>query len=589
MRKRNIILIVTVASIAIAGGIGMFVRSQNVAEVQSVSMLNAGYMGDNSTMDGNVVNGSTQQVFAASSLLLTETYVKDGQQVHIGDKLVAYDLTSLQIAVEEAQLQIQQTNIDIENTKRNIQKYQNTQPIIPPTPYPEPTPMPTPEPTPIPTTIPEAEKTEGTDAWNLISSFDQRYTPTEEPEPLKPKIEPTIEPTTEPTSQPTAEPTTQPTVEPTSEPAAEPTIAPTQEPEPTVEPEQPKPGTVGNPYRFLVNEEGVVYGKLFNEMKQKYPMDQYGKLFVQLEIREDNKIDADPISVWMIRVDRFPTCEDYDCYDVQTHQKIIPEEEEIIEEPVMEEEIIEDIPDGYTAQELAQMISQEKQTLQSLQITQKRNMLNLQEQQQALTDGVIYAKKDGVVKLTGERSSTQPYIIVSGSGGLEIEGAVSERMFSKLSLQQTLYATDWQTGTTFQVTVHEIDRFPTTTMYYSDDDSSFYGFRAYTDEQTDLTEGSYLSISMQEGNMYDNQNIYLPDAYIKKDKEGSYVLKAVNGKLEKTYITIGQRFYGQYSEIKSGLNETDYIAFPYGRSGKPGVKVKLEDMQDYTEGSVWEG
>jgi len=85
------------------------------------------------------------------------------------------------------------------------------------------------------------------DAEDILSEFDSRTKPQQEPEP-EPAAEPTPEPAAEPTPEPAAEPTPEPAAEPTPEPAAEPTPEPAAEPtpepaaEPTPEPE-PTPET----------------------------------------------------------------------------------------------------------------------------------------------------------------------------------------------------------------------------------------------------------------------------------------------------------------------------------------------------------
>ena len=68
-------------------------------------------------------------------------------------------------------------------------------------------------------------------------------------------------------------------------------------------------------------------------------------------------------------------------------------------------------------------------------------------------------------------------------------------------------------------------------------------------------------------------------AHIKRGR--SYVfVQGKNGRLEKRYVTVGKSLWGSYTEIRSGLSETDYIAFPYGKNVKEGAPTVEGDRND---------
>ena len=55
----------------------------------------------------------------------------------------------------------------------------------------------------------------------------------------------------------------------------------------------------------------------------------------------------------------------------------------------------------------------------------------------------------------------------------------------------------------------------------------------------------------------------------------SYVyIEGKNKKLKKQYVRTGQTLYSTYIEVKEGVSETDWIAFPYGKAVKEGAPVK---------------
>ena len=57
-------------------------------------------------------------------------------------------------------------------------------------------------------------------------------------------------------------------------------------------------------------------------------------------------------------------------------------------------------------------------------------------------------------------------------------------------------------------------------------------------------------------------------------------MKQVDGKLEKCYVKTGKSYWGSYVEILSGLNEDDYVAFPYLSSAVEGTKTVEISLYD---------
>lgn len=74
---------------------------------------------------------------------VTEVYVTKDQQVKAGDKLLAYDVTSLSLSVEMKQLEIQSLENQLTSEKQKLDKLKNTKPVAkqpetPVTPEPQP-------------------------------------------------------------------------------------------------------------------------------------------------------------------------------------------------------------------------------------------------------------------------------------------------------------------------------------------------------------------------------------------------------------------------------------------------------------------
>ena len=79
--------------------------------------------------------------------------------------------------------------------------------------------------------------------------------------------------------------------------------------------------------------------------------------------------------------------------------------------------------------------------------------------------------------------------------------------------------------------------------------------------------------------------VYLENAFIRKENGESYVLvRNDEGVLEKRIVELGDTSGGYMSQILSGISETDWIAFPYGKEaveGAPAVEGTWDNLYGY--------
>lgn len=159
------IIITSVCAFTLVG-IKFYLSLSNTIEVHSVSSLNTGYWDNPSTSTGLVSNSDTQSVLYDSSKTITQVFVKEGQQVSIGDPLLSYDLTTLQSAVDTSQLNVEKVQNAITLAEHELKKLLNTTPIPDVTPAPDPQ-----DPTPAP--LPDMPKKDGKDLYPYILSLSQ--------------------------------------------------------------------------------------------------------------------------------------------------------------------------------------------------------------------------------------------------------------------------------------------------------------------------------------------------------------------------------------------------------------------------------
>ena len=557
-------------------GIKFYLNSTNKIDVNSVSTLNTGYWDNPSTSTGLVSNSDRQSVLYDASKTITQVFVQEGQQVNSGDPLLSYDLTTLQTAVDTSQLDVEKAQNAISLAEHELKKLLNTTPIPDVVEEPE-----IQDHTPAP--LPGVPEKNGNGLYPYILYLSQAeknftaykiyYTSTTSEAPEKGPHEKAslwkeeremkesnntcwywIEYTY--TDGSTNAYDSKDVVEYYSDkqqiPNKEIFLA----------------GTKQNPYVFKLSEnQGFVYGKLFLDNAN---LNQYLRFDVYTN-------DGDIDSSWLVRCDKFTTIQSInegDMYSVISHTK---EEQKYVE---VEQKPSQDLSSGYTEIELAKAIRDKKQELKTLDLGLKKAQLSLSENKALLNDGVIRAKRSGIVRNIKKTSDSlqdgNTFLEVAGGQGTYIKGSISELMLNQIKVGDTISAYCWTSGETFDAKIQSIDTVPSSNSNYNGSGNpnvSYYDFEAYAKDASKIQAGEYLELTFNSAGDT-TSSIWLSKAYVKQEGNKYYVLKDVHGKLKKQYVTVGKIVWGDTMEIKDGLSDTDYIAFAYSKNAKEGVKTQ---------------
>ena len=569
------IIITSVCAFALVG-IKFYLSSSNTIEVHSVSSLNTGYWDNPSTSTGLVSNSDTQSVLYDSSKTITQVFVKDGQQVSVGDPLLSYDLTTLQSAVDTSQLEVEKAQNAITLANHELKKLSNTTPVPDVTPEPD-----IPDSTPAP--LPDIPNQDGNGLYPYILSLSQAeknftnykiyYADTESEAPEKgPHEDDSLwkEERVKKTSDHTCWYWIEYTYTDGSTNAydSKDVVEYYSDKQQIPSEDISIVGTKQNPYVFNLSEDqGFVYGKLFLDNAN---LNQYLRFDVYTN-------DGDLSSSWLVRCDKFAakqSMNEGDMYSVISHTK---EEQKYVE---VEQKPSQDIPSGYTEIELAKAIRDKKQELKTLDLDLRKAQLSLSENKALLNDGVIRAKRNGVVRNVKKASDSlqdgNTFLEVAGGQGAYIKGSISELMLDQVKVGDTISAYCWTNGETFDAKIQSIDTVPSSNSNYNGSGNpnvSYYGFEAYAKDASKIQAGEYLELTFN-SNTDTTSSIWLSKAYVKQEGNKYYVLKDVRGKLKKQYVTVGKIVWGDTMEIKDGLSDTDYIAFAYSKNAKEGVKTQ---------------
>ena len=243
-----------------------------------------------------------------------------------------------------------------------------------------------------------------------------------------------------------------------------------------------------------------------------------------------------------------------------------------------------DFGSGMTAAEIAKLRKEQVKKVKELAAAAKMTESEYNLMEREFNDGNIRATLDGeVVSLLTEEESKEnhtPMMKVSGGGGFYVEGSVSELEKDTLKPGQEVTINDWNTGMTYTGQVQSIGDFPVTGNGWNgmgNPNASYYPFRVFIDGSADLQEGSYVSVTYSAAEA--ENGIYLENPFLRTDDGEPYVyVRGKNGRLEKRMVTTGKSLWGSYTQILSGLTEEDYIAFPYGKTVKPGAATEEAEL-----------
>ena len=248
----------------------------------------------------------------------------------------------------------------------------------------------------------------------------------------------------------------------------------------------------------------------------------------------------------------------------------------------------------YTKESLARAIQSEENNLKSLQLQERETLLKYKQEEKAVEEGAVYAKMDGVVKKAADLAKPptdgSPFIQVTGSKGLYVQGNLSETMLDKMHEGDMVTVRSWQSGMSYEAEITEISPYPSSDTYsgmYTDNKSaSSYPFIAcIADETASIGQNEQLQITLHmnsdsEDMMASFDELYLYKAFI-KDENGEQVVykRGSNGLLVRQVIETGD-YNGDGWQILSGVTTQDYLAFPYGKDVKEGARTREGTLEE---------
>lgn len=568
-------VIAVAVALAVTGGVvygGIYAyeayQSENlVAEVQPVSSINWGYWGDQETSYGMVTNDSSQEIYLENDSRVEEVYVEQGDEVKTGDALIKYDTSEIEIEIKRKELDISTTANSIAKAQRALEVLKQTKPVD--------------------KTRPEIDTSKYDDTKKKEEEAKELSLP--ETDEKDSRIYNYVTASSVPYNAKEAD------------------------------------GSEENPYIYYVNKGAYAYGSFFNSIRPTSSSGE-GKHVVFIICKKDSKgkilMESSAVEETVKTTETTETSEEPEktiyetlipvpddsvspntktfdgngltAYDSDRMWYIFSGEEVETDSSLqdlldsIEEEQEWEEPEGYSETELAAAIEEKEQEIKKLDLQRRKEELELESLENTASDGVVYAKIDGTVKsvreISGSGSEDEEsgaFMVVTGSEGLYVSGTISELLLDEIKPGMVITANSWETGNTFQATITGISDYPVSgnSMGDGNPNVSYYEYTAYIEDSSSLKNGEYVDLSIQT-NTSESGGLYIEKAYVRQENGQSYVMIAdENDRLKKQYVITGKTIYGSAVEIKSGLSETDRIAFPYGKAAVEGTLVSdQEDM-----------
>jgi len=223
--------------------------------------------------------------------------------------------------------------------------------------------------------------------------------------------------------------------------------------------------------------------------------------------------------------------------------------------------------------------------IQNKQMSVRQNEYSKQSKQTDITkyqheidNAVVVSTTAGTIKAinktgTDSSGSVLPYIQITQSGDYRVKGTLDESTISSIVVNQNvIIRSRVDENQIWNGTVTSIETKPetsTSTNVVVNDSSSSgektskYPFYVSLKSTEGLMLGQHIYIEPDNGQSSVKDGIWLDASYIVQDGDTAYVWGAVNGKLKKITVELGQQDKDTNAyEIKSGLKMEDEIAWP---------------------------
>lgn len=245
----------------------------------------------------------------------------------------------------------------------------------------------------------------------------------------------------------------------------------------------------------------------------------------------------------------------------------------------------------YTSEELEEARREARDELRDLRLSIRESEIKITKGESALDKGVVTANLDGVIVTVNDPQSPptdgSAFLVLSGSEGLFVRSGIKESKFGTIKEGDIVLVTSWQTGGQYEAEIKNISPYPDSTGMFDDNSETYYPFTAsILDAGAEIENGEWVEVSYMAGGNPEGGStaaMTIAKAFVREEGNRKYVYKrGDNDKLTKQYIETGNLSDSGY-EILSGLSDSDWIAFPYGKNVREGARTREGSVSELYE------
>ncbi len=565
MKKLIISLIIIFIIIGLGVGGAYWYRSNkkntNPVNVYSVANWVGNYYENEQSMSGNVVVSDEQNIYIDTERQVKEIYASPGDSVSVGDVILEYDNTQdvLRLNTMKANLEVANTNLRLANNQ--LAKLNNTTPIGDDEEIPK---------TEAEIKLEEAEKALDEANENLIApsvELQESNEAVQEAEEVKENKQKLLDEAAKVKAE--AEKDLDDFYKKYS--IATMTDAPDAKPRSEED--------IKNDIHGLDKEANIEYGDVHGRYSSA--IEAYNSK--QDEYNKANDDYNNAVKNHTVKEAAFNEAQK----KVDEAQKVVDEATEAVSKEY--EEQMENPTIVYTKSELERAIRNKNEEIRDLKLSIENQKLAIKKQERAVEKSKVLSEYDGVIRFMEVNDETMsgvsPAIIVSASGTYSAVVNVDEFSLSEMQIGEEVSVLSYDTGNTYYGKVSKLSENPQDSGSY-ETISSVYPVTVVIEDSDDLSEGNWVEVTTLGHTSTDElQNqIVIPLSLCKKENNSYYVMKSVDGRLKKQYISTGKIYFGQMIVVKSGITAADSIAFPYDKEAVEGKICKdadLSDLYDY--------
>lgn len=637
-----VLSVALVAGAVVGGGLYMKKSNQKTVLVVSVDSLASDYYMQDTSLEGQISTNVSQKVSFDEDMIIEEVYVQEGQAVKVGDPLIAFDMTLVQMELNIAKLKRQRLQKELDEAVTRLNSLKNGGPIV--------------TSSSSSTSTLESSDWEPVETLSDLSNMDGQYLASVQPMILAAAMDGLFDDglfgdgTEEEFAGESSEgaENVQPELEPEDPVPADPDgstddifsseeelTTPTPTPSPALGDDTEDfvseelqeeldeihdgedifyhklddssipfkgTGTEEDPFVFLCCSgpgKVVALGSFLNWMAG-YTQDgtqilKEGGYWFRLEFHQDDKIanyqDLKESCIGYYLVDGSMLEEPVDMFvelDFTLEGASQYTEDVLPEDPSYDDTYVPDGSGGGSASiSRADAIKAQQTLVQTLELDVRESDLEILKLEKKVSKQVVYSKLDGTVSYVGDPITGtydgEGFVTVESEDGFYVTGAVSELMLDQVEEGTILNCSSYESGS-FEAEVINVSEYPiSSSSYYGSGNPnvSHYLFSAtISDKSLMLTDSEWLNITLQ-SDVPQAGSIVLPKAFVRTEDGVSFVYKDDNGVLKKQILDVGGNTDGGYSVlVNGGITREDKIAFPYGKTVQDGAITKVGTLDE---------